>query len=93
MLRQEIYPDIAVPMAWKILKENPFEGEMYDGQLLELLVRHLMNSQEKKDEIDYINFKDTVYYKIDKYDWETQDDIKAYKVLLDKLDLIFKNKD
>ncbi|KHD36331.1 hypothetical protein NL50_10500 [Clostridium acetobutylicum] len=62
---------------------------MYDGQLLELLVRHLMNSQEQKDEIAYINFKDTVYDKIDKHDWETEDDINAYKVLLDKLNLIF----
>jgi L-fucose isomerase-like protein len=93
MLRQEIYPDIAVPLTWKILKENPFEGEMYDGQLLELLVRYLMNNQEQKDEISYINFKDTLYDKINKYEWETQDDINSYKVLLDKLDLIFKNKD
>jgi CDI immunity proteins len=93
MLRQEVYPDIAVPLTWKILKENPFEGEMYDGQLLELLIRYLMNNQEEKDEIAYINFKDTLDDKINKYEWENKDYINSYKVLLDKLDLIFKNKD
>ncbi|WFR55942.1 contact-dependent growth inhibition system immunity protein [Anaerocolumna sp. AGMB13025] len=56
MLRQDVFSDIAIPIVWKILKENPFEGEMYEGQLLELLIRNLSNNPEKKNKKDYIEF-------------------------------------
>lgn len=40
MLRQDLYADIAMPIAWNILLRSPFEGEMWDGQLLEIVVEY-----------------------------------------------------
>ncbi len=49
MLRQEIYLDIAMPCAYDRIRDNPLCGEMYDGQLSELLLRVLENHpQERK---------------------------------------------
>ena len=31
--RQEIYPEYVVPLALRLLHENPLTGEMYDGEL------------------------------------------------------------
>lgn len=35
MIRQNEFIDIAIPKAVKFLLENPFAGEMYEGELLE----------------------------------------------------------
>lgn len=35
MIRQNEFIDIAIQRAVKFLKENPFAGEMYEGELLE----------------------------------------------------------
>ena len=35
MIRQNEFIDIAIPKAVRFLKENPFAGEMYEGELLE----------------------------------------------------------
>ena len=37
MLRQNIFLDIAIPVAKKWIETDPNTGEMYDGQLAELL--------------------------------------------------------
>lgn len=37
MLRQNIFLDIAIPMARQWLNNDPNAGEMYEGQLAELL--------------------------------------------------------
>lgn len=41
MLRQEVYLDIAIPAAEHYLRLDPLTGEMYEGQLQELLLRVL----------------------------------------------------
>lgn len=92
MIRQEIYVDIAISIAWKMLKENPFEGEMYDGQLLELLVRYLNSHYEANKKSDYIDFKKALNSKMINYEWENEEDKNNYVINLDKLDLIFQNK-
>lgn len=35
MIRQNVFIDIAIQKAVNFLKENPFAGEMYEGELLE----------------------------------------------------------
>lgn len=49
MLRQNVFLDIAIPAAWNLLSEDPLCGEMYEGQLVELLTQTLVsNSEENK---------------------------------------------
>lgn len=38
MIRQEEFMDMAILKAIEYLKENPFIGEMYDGELLEKIL-------------------------------------------------------
>ena len=46
MLRQKVLLEFALPCVLGILTTNPFEGEMYDGELLELLIRVLKENNE-----------------------------------------------
>lgn len=48
LLRQDIYFDTVIPLAWKNTLTTPFCGEMYEGQLVELLIRASENNPEKK---------------------------------------------
>lgn len=60
MLRQEVYLDIAIPLAWKYLLNNPLCGEMYDGQMLELLTRVFINDPNLKEVDFYAAFEEMV---------------------------------
>lgn len=53
LLRQDIYFDTAIPLAWKKILATPFCGEMYEGQLVELLIRASENNPEKKENSFY----------------------------------------
>lgn len=76
MLRQKIYLDIAVPLAWKKLLENPFCGELYEGQMLEILTRVLNDSVQEKDDASYNIFIAGIKEKIERHEWESNEDKK-----------------
>lgn len=90
MLRQNVFLDIAIPMAWIQLFSDPFCGEMYDGQLLETLIQTLKKKCKVDDYKNYQKFKKIVLEQIDKYEWSSLDDKLDYVNSLNKLELIFK---
>ena len=78
MLRQEIYLDIAVPCAYGRLRDNPFCGEMYDGQLLELLLRVLQNHPQERDIGFCRGFFMKAREELERYEWGSDDDKAVY---------------
>ena len=77
MLRQDILIEIAVDKAIKILEENPLEGEMYDGQLLELLYSlHINKYKEYIPKVKDLLIK--INSNISSFEWMCDDDFKEY---------------
>lgn len=89
LLRQEIYLDIAIPLAWKKILENPFCGEMYEGQLVELLIRTLENNSEKKENSFYRFFVQDIAQKIETHEWGNDEEKNEYKRLTEELERLF----
>ena len=69
MLRQEIYLDIAIPCAWNELLNDPFCGEMYDGELLVSLTGVLSDHPQERRHSLYRAFSGKVERHIEAYDW------------------------
>lgn len=90
MLRQEIFPDIAMPVTFERLMENPFEGEMYDGQLLELYIRCLSKYPVYEEREKYIYLCTIASKNIDLYDWADEYSKQEYKKVLNKLEILTK---
>jgi hypothetical protein len=89
MLRQDLFPDITIPLVWKILRENPFEGEMYEGQLLELLIRYLIKNPKKKNKEDYFALKNQIRLKQSEYFKDDLEGKADYEKLVNKLEVLF----
>ncbi len=79
MIRHEVYPDIAIPLAWDILQKNPFEGEMYDGQLLEILTKYIEDHFDDKYYNKYLEFRNQLYSVLCKYEGNLQEDKVEFK--------------
>lgn len=82
MLSQDILIELAIDKAIKILKENPLAGEMYDGQLLELLYSIDVNKYKKIiNEVRsiLINIKSN----ISSFEWMCDEDSKEYLMVLE----------
>lgn len=90
MLRQEIFPDIAMPVTFERLMENPYEGEMYDGQLLELYIRCLSKYPVYEEREKYIHLCTIANKNIDLYDWADEYSKREYKKVLNKLEMLTK---
>ena len=90
MLRQEIFLDIAMPVTFERLLENPFEGEMYEGQLLELYIRCLSKYLVYEEREKYIYLCTIASKNIDLYDWADEYSKQAYKKILNKLEMLTK---
>lgn len=68
MIRQKEFLDIAILKAVDYLKENPFIGDMYDGELLEKLSEiHIDSLTDCIEEIKSI--LSTAKEKNDEYEW------------------------
>ncbi len=89
MLRQDIYGDIALPLAVRILIRNPLEGEMYEGQLLELMIKYITNHQECKKGIDYPLLSLAIDYALNTMEWDFEEDKEEYKDLVKQLEQLF----
>ena len=92
MLRQKIYPDIAISKAWNILHCNPFAGEMYDGQLLELLCEYLQQHPGEKNYIDYYLFMKRLAEKGFTYFYDDLQGEREYRKILKKVKALFEKK-
>ena len=69
MLRQEIYLDIAIPCAWNELLNDPFCGEMYDGELLVSLTGVLSDHPQERRHSLYRAFSGKVERHIEAHEW------------------------
>lgn len=72
MLRQEIYLDIAIPLACQQLLNNPLCGEMYNGQMLELLIRVFINNPNYKKVDFYVAFEEKIQRVHGTYNWDNE---------------------
>lgn len=91
MLRQEIFLNIAMPVTFERLLENPFEGEMYEGQLLELYIRCLSKYPIYEERKKYIHLCTIASKNIDLYDWADEYSKQEYKKILNKLEMLIKS--
>lgn len=83
MLRQNVLVEIAIPIAFDMLRKDPLIGEMYDGQLLEMLYsvdvnKYGGNIEEVKKTLEEI------HNNIDEYEWMSDEDSKSYVEILEK---------
>lgn len=83
MLRQDILIEVAVNKSIEILNINPLAGEMYDGQLLELL--YSVDVNKYKEDVNKIkNILIKIKNNIDSFEWICIDDSKEYLEILEK---------
>ena len=69
MLRQGVYLDIAIPCAWNELLNDPFCGEMYDGELLVSLTGGLSDYPQERRNSLYRAFIGEVERQIAAHEW------------------------
>lgn len=91
MLRQEIYLDIAIPLAWEQLFDNPLCGEMNDGQMIELLTRVFINNPDLKEADSYVVFEKNAKKLYETYDWENNYEKEEYEKILVKFRHLFES--
>lgn len=90
MIRQDLYVDISLPIAWRILCKSPFEGEMWEGQLLELLVRYFAEHKTALDSIECNAFLENIDEKTEKYEWDSVEKKKKYKEYVERFSCLVK---
>lgn len=84
MIRQNEFIDIAISKAIDYLKENPFVGDMYEGELLEKLAK--MNIDSLKDYIDEIkSILSEALIKNQDYKWLDDDERQEFTEIIMKL--------
>ena len=85
MLRQDLYADIATPIAWSILLRSPFEGEMWDGQLLKLVVEYLSKHKTAIRDIEITEFLEKLGTRIEEHEWDNENGPSDYKQTVNRL--------
>lgn len=83
MLRQNVLVEIAIPIAFDMLRKDPLIGEMYDGQLLEMLYRVDVNKYGGNIE-EVKKILEEIHNNIDEYEWMSDEDSKSYVEILEK---------
>ena len=86
MLRQDILIEVAVNKSVEFLKEDPVAGDMYDGQLLEVLYSVDANKYKEhihkvKDILIKINSDIST---ISTFEWICDEDFREYLEVLEK---------
>ncbi|MCR6112686.1 hypothetical protein HXA35_20355 [Bacillus sp. A301a_S52] len=83
MIRQNILIDLAVNKATEILRINPLEGDVYDGQLIELL--YSIDYQEIKEHTHSLQeILQKIKQTIEIDDFMCEEDYNEYMDLVDK---------
>ena len=62
---------------------------MYEGQLVELLIRTLENNSEKKENSFYRLFAQDIAQKIETHEWGSDEEKNEYKRLTEELERLF----
>lgn len=83
MIRQNEFMDIAISKAVSFLKENPFVGDMYEGELLEKLSN--VNTDSLTDYIDEIkSILSNALIKNQDYEWLDDEERKEFAEIITK---------
>ena len=85
------YVDIALPIAWNIICESPFAGEMWNGQLLELLLSYLDGHAAALDSIKGNAFFENIDSKIEEHKWDDMARKVQYKEYVERLACLVKD--
>ncbi len=89
MLRQEIFLDIAIPCAWEKIIDNPLCGEMYDGQMIELLTRVFISNPSLKEKCYYIKFVNSLNKFNRTHKWDNEYEKIEYEKILFEFKALF----
>lgn len=90
MLRQEIYLDIALPIACKMVLSDPFCGEMYVGEMIELLKRVYISYPNKKEKKFFTELIQKIQQQSETFDWGSDYEKEEYDKLIAQLKALFK---
>ncbi|WP_416147667.1 contact-dependent growth inhibition system immunity protein [Salipaludibacillus sp. HK11] len=83
MIKQNIFIELAIDKAIVFLKHNPLEGDVYDGQLLELLFSVNMEKvTEQKEPLKEVLMDIKENVEMDNF--MSDEDFNEYKDLVDK---------
>ncbi|MDR0852073.1 MAG: hypothetical protein LBN36_06220 [Clostridiales Family XIII bacterium] len=74
MLRQNLLPDVALARAIELFLENPLDGEILEGDLVELLAAHRTEIAESSHVRSLAAFILKVEAEMDSFDWCDEDD-------------------
>lgn len=88
MLIQKVFLELAISKSIKFIEENPFCGQRYEGELIELL--------SKLDLIYFDNYKDSIQRILSKaliknktYEWMCEEEREEYSELLNSFQMKF----
>ncbi len=89
MLRQNIYLDIAIPCAWDHVLADPFCGELYDGEVLEMLMKVLSNGVQACDRTFYSTFIENIQQQIEVHEWLDSQEKEEFQTMLREFGMLF----
>ena len=88
MLIQKVFLELAISKSIKFIEENPFCGQRYEGELIELLSRlDLFYFDNYKDNIQRILSKALIENKT--YEWMCEEEREEYSKLLNSFQMKF----
>lgn len=84
MLRQEMFPGLAMTKAIELLQENPFAGELYEGEILAAIAEMENSSVRSYTEELQIILKDASE-RIAAYEWTYDREEDEFKEIVDSV--------
>ena len=84
MLRQEMFPGLAMTKAIELLQENPFAGELYEGEILAAIAGMENSSVISHTEELQIILKDASE-RIAAYEWTYDGEEDEFKEIVDSV--------
>ncbi|WP_217366269.1 contact-dependent growth inhibition system immunity protein [Brevibacillus sp. HB2.2] len=82
MLSQNIFIDLGIKKAWEILEEDPLAGDIYDGQLLELLYKIELDRFDDLTSVGKLLHH--IHTRVPHLEWLSDEDQQEYTDLLIK---------
>lgn len=89
MLRQKIYLDIALPIACEMVLSDPFVGEMYVGEMIELLTRVYISYPNEKEKNFCTELIQKVKQQSESFDWGSVYEKEEYGKLVAQFSSLF----
>ncbi|MBU2704067.1 hypothetical protein Ga0466249_005219 [Sporomusaceae bacterium BoRhaA] len=88
MLRQDILiEEIALDKAIEFIRQNPLAGNMFDGEILEMINRIPLEKYLSKEQLirDLISILVDIKDNLIRLDWICEDDMKRYSSILSSM--------